>query len=220
MDKAKGTEEELEILHKAAKTQEWNTFNKSIQAISGEQHPQANGNAVKIVEDKETSLSAVSMDRVSKRSEVSQENGILPSHNASGQDDEKTNGSIQSLTHHDANETSESCESPTRTKSETNGMLATGTITQDDDEDSFSDLNLDDRWPSTWWEQYMTLTQRSFKHTFSAMLGKIDLVRHVILGAIFGIVYWQLEHSEERLHDIRGVVSRLLRRIGGFCFYY
>ncbi len=127
--------------------------------------------------------------------------------NEAGDSASEQNTTSGVLTHQETVETTDSDkqESPEHMKSERNGFIPN---TEGDDTNANSvDMNLGERWPSTWWTQYSTLCERSIKQNFSAVLTKIDLLRHILLGTIFGIVYWQLEHTEERLHDIRGVVS-------------
>ncbi|XP_072039776.1 uncharacterized protein [Amphiura filiformis] len=73
-------------------------------------------------------------------------------------------------------------------------------------ETKLQDMDLDKRWPTTWLDQYKVLTIRAFKQSRSLFLTKIDFIRHGFLAVIIGILYFQLAFSEERIHDIRGLL--------------
>ena len=147
-------------------------------------------------------------DKITENNDPSEEEGTA-SHNASANNENTSQQKTMETT--DAERQQESSEPK---KPETNGTIPSNHKDKISDTNSIakvsdtSDINLDERWPSDWWTQYSTLTERAFRQNFSAVLTKIDLLRHIILGTVFGIFYFQLEHEEERLHDIRGVVSR------------
>ena len=160
-------------------------------------------------------------DEIKESVDPSEEEGSM-SHNASANNDTSPQETMETT---DA-EIQHEHESSEPKKSETNGTIPSNhkdNKTMSDDNSiakvsDTSDINLDERWPTDWWTQYSTLTERAFRQNFSAVLTKIDLIRHIILGIVFGIFYFQLEHEEERLHDIRGVVSRYFQKPVFFFF--
>ncbi|XP_072041015.1 uncharacterized protein [Amphiura filiformis] len=215
LDKAKGTKEELDILHKAAKEQRWTTFNRPVPSIAGSvpqtSSGQMNGHALMPADDKtmkeNQAVTSESLSDGSGTKELVQGEAAkdIATTEESAPTKESKDASVQemntNLNHQEATNTDKQEESPEHMKAETNGFIPNSS-----EDDGNDDIVLGERWASSWRTQYTTLCRRSFKQNFSEVLTKIDLLRHIVLGIIFGILYFQLDHTEERLHDIRGII--------------
>lgn len=56
-------------------------------------------------------------------------------------------------------------------------------------------------WLHIFWQ---VLSQRNFQEARPRMLSKLNWVQTVALGILAGLLWFQLEHKEESLHDIQG----------------
>ncbi|XP_072039775.1 uncharacterized protein [Amphiura filiformis] len=217
MDKAKGTKEDLDILHKAANEQRWTTFNRRVPSIAGyvpqKSSSQMNRHAAMLADfntvKENQDVVGVTSERLpddsgaKKLDQDDQAAKEIITTEESAPTKESKDASVQemntNLNHQEATNTDKQEESPEHMKSETKNRNKS----EDDEND---DIVLGERWASSWRTQYTTLCHRSFKQNLSEVLTMVDLLRHIVLGIIFGILYFQLDHTEERLHDIRGII--------------
>ncbi|XP_021919485.1 ABC transporter G family member 9 isoform X3 [Zootermopsis nevadensis] len=78
-----------------------------------------------------------------------------------------------------------------------NQSHASSSVTSSDDDVSW-------QWPTSFWTQFKVLSQRNFQEARPRMLSKLNWVQTVALGVLAGLLWFQLEHKEESLHDIQG----------------
>uniref|UniRef100_A0A0K8S5Y2 ABC transporter domain-containing protein n=1 Tax=Lygus hesperus TaxID=30085 RepID=A0A0K8S5Y2_LYGHE len=69
---------------------------------------------------------------------------------------------------------------------------------------SSSDDDVSWQWPTTFWTQFKVLSQRNFQEARPRMLSKLNWVQTVALGLMAGLLWFQLQRTEESLHDIQG----------------
>ncbi|XP_014258500.1 ABC transporter G family member 14 [Cimex lectularius] len=69
---------------------------------------------------------------------------------------------------------------------------------------SCSDDDMSWHWPTTFWTQFKVLSQRNFQEARPRMLSKLNWVQTVALGLMAGLLWFQLQRTEESLHDIQG----------------
>ena len=217
MDKAKGSKEELTILHDAAKRQAWTTFHPTglsrqaseqlNQIIHHVTHPSEES---VITESKGEDTEFIALDMVDGNEHRNKESGEKeepiatscgPDVVVSVQDPPKVTENGKCTCNHSKHVDKEGelpwCE------------VCVASASPSKDSKDLVDMDLDQRWPTTWLEQYQVLTVRAFKQSRSLFLTKIDLIRHGFLSVIMGILFFQLPHAEERIHDIRGLVSNV-----------
>ncbi|XP_022100663.1 ABC transporter G family member 14-like isoform X2 [Acanthaster planci] len=60
------------------------------------------------------------------------------------------------------------------------------------------------KWPTTFFDQLHTLTQRNFKQSRDIFLSKFLIVKNVLLAVVVGLLWFQMSHDEVRINDIRG----------------
>ena len=87
------------------------------------------------------------------------------------------------------------------------------------DELSAPDLDLQDesksKWPTTFWTQYTTLTQRQFQISKSNIFNKFIFIKYTALIVYAAFAWWRIPRIEERLEDKFALVSKT----GTFLFH-
>eukprot|EP00057_Strongylocentrotus_purpuratus_P018044 XP_011672518.1 PREDICTED: ABC transporter G family member 27-like [Strongylocentrotus purpuratus] len=63
-----------------------------------------------------------------------------------------------------------------------------------------------DKWPTSFWHQLCTLSDRNFKQYRTIILSRLELARHLLLGCFIGALYFRVDHIEERIRDITGMM--------------
>ncbi|XP_071510170.1 uncharacterized protein [Diadema antillarum] len=69
-----------------------------------------------------------------------------------------------------------------------------------------------DKWPTSFWHQLSTLSDRNFRQYRSIILSRVALVRHLVLGLFVGAFYFRVEHAEERIRDMTGLERPIINR--------
>ncbi|XP_071841409.1 uncharacterized protein [Apostichopus japonicus] len=64
----------------------------------------------------------------------------------------------------------------------------------------------DESYPTSFLEQYFLLTRRSFRHSSKAVLSTLEIIRHICQAVIVGLLWFQVELSEDRIGDIQAVM--------------
>ncbi|XP_041480430.1 ABC transporter G family member 9-like [Lytechinus variegatus] len=62
------------------------------------------------------------------------------------------------------------------------------------------------KWPTSFWHQVCTLSNRNFKQYRTIILSRLELARHLLLGCFIGAFYFRVDHIEERIRDITGMM--------------
>nr|XP_054768336.1 uncharacterized protein LOC129275892 [Lytechinus pictus] len=62
------------------------------------------------------------------------------------------------------------------------------------------------KWPTSFWHQVCTLSNRNFKQYRTIILSRLELARHLLLGCFIGAFYFRVDHVEERIRDITGMM--------------
>lgn len=57
------------------------------------------------------------------------------------------------------------------------------------------------KYNTSWATQYWVLTHRCLKNSRSAIFTPLNLVKSVCVGLIAGMLWWQMEYTESRIHD-------------------
>lgn len=75
--------------------------------------------------------------------------------------------------------------------------------------DSWRDARADHResYPTSFVEQYLLLTRRSFRHSSRSVLSTLEIIRHICQAVIVGLLWFRVDLSEERIGDIQAVVG-------------
>ena len=80
------------------------------------------------------------------------------------------------------------------------------------DEMNAADLDLQDdaksRWPTTFWRQYTTLTQRQYKISKSNIFHRFTFIKYTASIIFTSLMWWQVPRTEERLDDKLALVSK------------
>ncbi|ELU06094.1 hypothetical protein CAPTEDRAFT_137191 [Capitella teleta] len=63
-----------------------------------------------------------------------------------------------------------------------------------------------DKWPSSFWTQYTALLARAFINTKDRVLSKLTIIQTLCLAVILGMMWFNLERSEETYNDRLGVI--------------
>lgn len=69
---------------------------------------------------------------------------------------------------------------------------------------SSSDDDVSWQWPTTFWTQFKVLSQRNFQEARPRMLSTLNWVQTIGLSIMAGLLWFQLQRTEESLHDIQG----------------
>ncbi len=209
----KGSKEDLDIIHEAAKKEAYLTFrpvglsrqaSEQLQEIihhTGHHHPEGKEPVISETEGEDTEF--IALDMVNSK----HENGDVKQLPAisNGPDvvisvsEQSSSGKNKCTCNHgrdiDTCETLPWCD-----------VCIASASPSKHSETKLQDMDLKRRYPTSWLEQYKVLTVRAFKQSRSLFLTKIDFIRHGFLAVIIGILYFQLPLTENRIHDIRGLV--------------
>lgn len=230
MDKVKGSKEELAIIHEAAKKQSWKSFPSiRLSRQASEQLQQIIHQSTAHSKDDEgpgssdmvaaSNTESIALDMVDgdgdKIMDAHIEEGVDDPEGSQSKPDLVVSVEKSSLSQDGGSQTNPKCTCNHGKNIDIEGALpwcdvciANASPTKESkDLMSDLDLGLDKRWPTTWSHQFVILLMRAFKQSRSLFLKQIDLIRHTLLALIIGVLYFQLMHTEERIHDIRGLVS-------------
>lgn len=82
--------------------------------------------------------------------------------------------------------------------------------TSEDSEDNEGErgfyLDHGDKWPTSFWTQFCVLSHRTFKQSLPIILSKLTLIQNILLAIIIGVIWFQIPHKEETIHDRRGLL--------------
>lgn len=71
----------------------------------------------------------------------------------------------------------------------------------DEDDKSTNDTFEVKKYNSSWLTQYLVLTHRCLKNSKSAIFTPLNLVKSICIGAVAGLVWWQMEYTERTVKD-------------------
>lgn len=77
------------------------------------------------------------------------------------------------------------------------------TSNQSDNGSEANDLESIKKYATSWWAQYRILTHRALKNSRSAIFTPINLIKSLAIGLVTGLLYFQLEYTEQNVNDIR-----------------
>ncbi|XP_033641796.1 ABC transporter G family member 14-like isoform X1 [Asterias rubens] len=61
-----------------------------------------------------------------------------------------------------------------------------------------------EKWPTTFLDQLRTLTRRNFRQSRDVFLSKFLFIKNILLAVVVGLLWFQTQHEEQRINDIRG----------------
>lgn len=73
----------------------------------------------------------------------------------------------------------------------------------DGDDGSVSTEARTPKYNTSWLTQYFVLTHRAMKNSRSAIFTPLNLIKSLALGVVSGLLYFQLDYTEENINDIR-----------------
>ena len=64
-----------------------------------------------------------------------------------------------------------------------------------------------DRWPTSFQTQFKMLTWRNFKQSKGRILHLYDVIKYIVVAAIIGTLYYQIQQNEDTVRDRVGLVT-------------
>ncbi|XP_043194051.1 ABC transporter G family member 21-like [Amphibalanus amphitrite] len=80
----------------------------------------------------------------------------------------------------------------------------TSTWSNDSHSNELEEEFFTDRWPTSFWTQFKVLTLRNFREARPRVLSRLNLILTVALALLAGLVWFQLERTEESIADFQG----------------
>ena len=59
---------------------------------------------------------------------------------------------------------------------------------------------------ASWWRQFVLLARRAFVQNRGDILSQITIVQTLVLAVVCGIIWWQVERTVDRIHDLVGLL--------------
>ena len=72
-----------------------------------------------------------------------------------------------------------------------------------------SDEETRKRWPTSWWTQYKMLCWRGFKQTKGVLKQGFTIAQILIVTAVVGMIYFQIDMEIYSVRDVMGLVKIL-----------
>jgi hypothetical protein len=69
--------------------------------------------------------------------------------------------------------------------------------------ESTSIHDLGKKYNTSWSTQYYVLTHRALKNSRSAIFTVLNLIKSVAIGAVSGLLWYQMDYTEANVNDIR-----------------
>ena len=64
-----------------------------------------------------------------------------------------------------------------------------------------------DKWPTSFQTQFKMLTWRNFKQSKGRILHLYDVIKYIVVAAIIGTLYYQIQQNEDTVRDRVGLVT-------------
>ena len=66
-----------------------------------------------------------------------------------------------------------------------------------------------DKWPTSFHTQFKMLTWRNFKQSKGRILHLYDVIKYIVVSAIIGTLYYQIQQNEDTVRDRVGLVTMI-----------